>query len=174
MAQRTTSKTKSATRKRSSSSRSGSRKRTVSNKRTRTKIPASEGRAALKAAQNKVFPVVIRIKEEIDFCFSSFYGDLIYDKRVCERAFAKWVARGYRGPGELAIYIEMLAAHLQVPTQQSIFRNLANDCISVVKKNRGKANKGNFFTRHKFQILVNLGILLLLITVFYLGKISSG
>lgn len=175
MAQRRTSvRTKSAAKKPASSSRGTVKKRSSSKSRPTVKKQGADSRAALKAAQNKVFPVVIRIKEEIDFCFSAFYGDLIYDKLVCERAFAKWVARGYRGPGELSIYIEILAAHLEVPTQQSIFRNLANDCISVVKKNRSKVSKGNFFTRHKFQIMVNLGILVLLIAMFYLGKISGG
>lgn len=121
-----------------------------------------------------MFPVVVRIKEEIDFCFSSFYGDLEYDKRVCERVFNKWVDRGYRGPGELTIYIEMLTEHLSVPTQQSIFRNLANDCITVVKKNKKTATDEGFFARHKFQLMINAGILLLLLVVFYLGKLSSG
>lgn len=131
-------------------------------------------KAPTNTARNKVFPVVVRIREEIDFCFSSFYGDLEYDKRVCDRAFNKWVDRGYRGPGELTIYIEMLADHLSVPTQQSIFRNLANDCITLVKKNRKPPTEEGFVARHKFQLALNVGILLLLIAVFYLGKISNG
>ena len=131
-------------------------------------------KAPVNTARNKVFPVVVRIREEIDFCFSSFYGDLEYDKRVCDRAFNKWVERGYRGPGELSIYIEMLVDHLSVPTQQSIFRNLANDCITLVKKTPKGAYEEGFVARHKFQLALNIGILLLLIAVFYLGKISSG
>lgn len=131
-------------------------------------------KAPSNTARNKVFPVVVRIREEIDFCFSSFYGDLEYDKRVCDRAFNKWVERGYRGPGELSIYIEMLVDHLSVPTQQSIFRNLANDCITLVKKNPKAASDEGFVSKHKFQLALNFGILLLLIAVFYLGKISSG
>lgn len=129
--------------------------------------------AALKAAQSKVFPVVLRIKDEIDFCFSSFYGDLRYDKRVCDRAFAKWVERGYRGPGELTIYIEMLVPHLEVPTQQSIFRNLANDCITVMKKSRRQDKPRGFLARYRFQILINLLIFALLAGMFYLGRITS-
>ena len=127
--------------------------------------------ATLKAAQSKVFPVVLRIKEEIDF--SSFYGDLRYDQRVCDRAFAKWVERGYRGSGELTIYIEMLAPHLEVPTQQSIFRNLANDCITVMKKTRRPEKPKGFLARYRFQILLNLLIFALLAGMFYLGRITS-
>ncbi len=138
----------------------------------KTKRPV-DNRALMKSAQSKVFPVVLRIKEEIDFCFTSFYGDMLYDSKVCERAFAKWVARGHRGPGELTIYIEMLAAHLAVPTQQSIFRNLAYDCISVIKKNKKSTANRGFFSQYKFQILVNLGILVLFLVLFYSGKMFS-
>ena len=137
------------------------------------KTPTDAG-AGLKVAQNRVFPVVLRIKKEIDFCFSSFYGDLQFDRQVCERVFTKWVDRGYRGPGELSVYIEMLATHLSVPTQQSIFRNLANDCISVVKKSRPKTSKGGFLSRYKFQIMINLVIVVALAVVFYLGKLTGG
>ena len=138
-----------------------------------SKRKTSRTGATLKAAQSKVFPVVLRIKEEIDFCFSSFYGDLRYDKRVCDRAFAKWVERGYRGPGELTIYIEMLAPHLEVPTQQSIFRNLANDCITVMKRTRRPEKPKGFLARYRFQILLNLLIFALLAGMFYLGRITS-
>ncbi len=134
---------------------------------------ASQTSAKLKAAQSKVFPVVLRIKQEIDFCFSSFYGDMRYDKRVCDRAFAKWVERGYRGPGELSVYIDMLVPHLEVPTQQAIFRNLAQDCITVVKKTRKSEKKQGFLSRYRFQILVNLLIILLLAGMFYLGRMTS-
>ena len=127
----------------------------------------------MKTAQSKVFPVVLRIKQEIDFCFSSFYGDLEYDARVCERQFAKWVSRGHRGPGELSIYIEMLAAHLAIPTQQSIFRNLANDCISVIKRSKPQASTGGFFAKYKFQLLLNFVILGMLVAVFYIGKFAG-
>jgi len=151
------------------------RNRSASSKKTRVSGRSGVGvKAPANTARNKVFPVVVRIREEIDFCFSSFYGDLEYDKRVCDRAFNKWVERGYRGPGELTIYIEMLVEHLSVPTQQSIFRNLANDCITLVKKNRKSPVEEGFVARHKFQLALNIGILLLLIAVFYLGKISSG
>ena len=92
---------------------------------------------------------------------------------VLQTTFAKWVERGYRGPGELTIYIEMLAPHLEVPTQQSIFRNLANDCITVVKKTRRPEKPGGFLSRYRFQILLNLLIFALLAGMFYLGRITS-
>ena len=137
------------------------------------KKTVSRTAAQLKAAQSKVFPVVLRIKEEIDFCFSSFYGDMLYDKRVCDRAFAKWVERGYRGPGELSFYIEMLVPHLEVPTQQAIFRNLAHDCITVVKRTRKPEKTRGFLYRYRFQIMLNLLILILLAGMFYLGRVTS-
>ena len=165
-----------------SSSKSGNKRKADSSQRRPPPRPAkkpvsrpsaADERISMKTAQSKVFPVVLRIKQEIDFCFSSFYGDLSYDSRVCERQFAKWVSRGHRGPGELAIYIEMLAAHLAIPTQQSIFRNLANDCISVIKKNKPQQTTGGFLSKYRFQIMLNIGILLLMVAVFYIGKLAG-
>lgn len=160
---------------RSTSTRSRKDPRRKSSSKARRKPVARPSARAesvsMKAMQSKVFPVVLRIKQEIDFCFSSFYGDLAYDARVCERQFAKWVSRGHRGPGELSIYIDMLATHLEVPTQQSIFRHLANDCILVIKRSKPQSTSGGVFSRYRGPILLNLGIVVLMGLVFYIGML---
>ena len=90
MAQRRTSvRTKSAAKKPASSSRGTVKKRSSSKSRPTVKKQGADSRAALKAAQNKVFPVVIRIKEEIDFCFCRRNCGISYPISTSKNTFKK-------------------------------------------------------------------------------------
>ena len=103
----------------------------------------------------RVFPVVERIRAEIDFCFSAFYGDLRKDRQICDLVFNRWYRDGFRGPGELSVYIDMLAAQLETPTQRSIFISLANDAITV-RKRIEKPRSRSIFYRYRYTIIFNL------------------
>ncbi len=125
------------------------------------------------SAHIKVFPVVQRIREEIDFCFSAFYGDIRKDKKICNVEFSKWLEDGFRGPGQLYVYIDMLSRHLTNPTQKSIFDNLANDAITLKRKVE-VVKSDSFFQRHKVTILLNLALLLVLAIFIKNGTITLG
>ena len=122
------------------------------------------------SSNKNVFPVVHRIREEIDFCFAAFYGDSINDQAVCDRAFEKWVKKGYRGPGQLSLYIKLLSKKLPNETQRQIFSNLAHDCISIVKKSPKSAETGVGST-NRFWIVfsaVSALLVILLVAMMYL------
>ena len=120
----------------------------------------------------RVFPVVERIRDEINFCFSTFHGNLITDKEICRKEFNLWLKQGYRGPGKLPYYVEMLAQHLPNRTQQIIFRNLALDAITLKKTGSISAREVSFFAKHKFTIFFNLLALIIMgsILFFYSAK----
>ena len=108
----------------------------------------------------KIFPVVERIRNEIDFCFTAFYGNFVRDKEICDIEFNEWLKLGHRGPGKLPVYIDLLEKHLGNSTQKSIFRNLAMDAITLTKKSKPQ-EKSSFIGKHKVTIAFNLIVLVL-------------
>ncbi len=123
-------------------------------------------------SQIKVFPVVERIRNEIDFCFSAFNGDMDTDQEICDAVYNDWIKKGYRGPGQLTIYIDMLSQYLITSTQKKIFTNLAHDAITL--KRKVDIKKQNFFQRNKIPIITNIAVILLIILVLIYGKLVFG
>ncbi|MEM7194715.1 MAG: hypothetical protein AAF402_07180 [Pseudomonadota bacterium] len=117
--------------------------------------------------RHNVFPVVHRIREEIDFCFAAFYGNAVLEREICDREFDAWVHKGRRGPGQLTEYIDMLAEHLPSAAQANIFSSLANDCITVVKKS-GKKESNEHAVKKPRLVFIVLLMLSVSALVFYL------
>ena len=120
----------------------------------------------------QVFPVVIRIRDEINFCFSAFYGNLIDDKNVCDLEFEEWLKSGNRGPGQLAKYIRKLSLHLDTATQRSIFVNLAEDAITLKRKvNLSEANSSGQSGTSR-NLLVAAFVLVLAAAIYFIAKLN--
>lgn len=122
-------------------------------------------------AKFRVFPVVGRIRTEIDFCFSQYYAraaskrnadlDAWVEKgRLCDRVFRDWIRDGYRGPGELSVYVDMLSVYLPDIKERRDFLSKASEYIKLSGSKGKKAIKKkakSFTSSHRTSLMMLIG-----------------
>jgi len=132
----------------------------------------------------RVFPVVEKIRTEIDFCFSQHYARVISRKqgdlgawvekgKLGDKVYKSWIRGGYRGPGELAIYATMLATHLTDSIEQREFLKKAQESIKLTRSNKKRGDeqkpKERFAHRYKNSLVMLIASVWMAIAYHKLG-----